>query len=365
MDAESSARLLLFGAVALILVAATGFIAFGYWYSEVRPEGRTVLKADGIEVSYAAMKRRMEYELFLTPQYIQLLNALPEVAYANLLNELTFISRADDAFGITATEDEINAEIRQRAGVPEDADQRVFADRFRDVLTSSNLTEGEYRRVAQAAVLQNKLLDKFAAEAPAEIEQVKVEMISVDDLAGAQSARDRVVAGEDWATVAREVSTQPDVDTNGGLQPYEPAGVLNQAVNDWAFQAAINEISEPLSVISGQGPYFVARLLDRSMQPLREEQKTPYATRQLEQWLADTQATMDIVRRWELNDQRAALSEIDLTPAEQNQPVVVPSVVFDTPAADATVPTESSSPAAGDDGAGPDPSGAPQPDDGP
>jgi len=59
MDSERSARFLLFGAVALILVVAAGFIGFGYWYAEVRPEGRTVLQADGRQLGVRVSSVRL------------------------------------------------------------------------------------------------------------------------------------------------------------------------------------------------------------------------------------------------------------------------------------------------------------------
>jgi hypothetical protein len=37
LDSEQSARLLIFGAVALVVAAAAAFLIFGYWYSVVRP----------------------------------------------------------------------------------------------------------------------------------------------------------------------------------------------------------------------------------------------------------------------------------------------------------------------------------------
>ena len=64
-DSEQSARLLIFGAVALVILIAAGFLVFGYWYSVIRPRNRTVLRVENISVSYTAMKRRMAYE-FLT-----------------------------------------------------------------------------------------------------------------------------------------------------------------------------------------------------------------------------------------------------------------------------------------------------------
>ena len=43
--------------VALVLLLALGFVAFGWYWTEKRPLGRTVLQVDQYKVSYAGMKR--------------------------------------------------------------------------------------------------------------------------------------------------------------------------------------------------------------------------------------------------------------------------------------------------------------------
>ncbi|MHB8377745.1 MAG: hypothetical protein ACYDEB_12445, partial [Dehalococcoidia bacterium] len=58
LDSERSSRLLLYGGVLFVLLLAGGFIAFGYYNSVIKPRHRTVLGADGINISYLAMKRR-------------------------------------------------------------------------------------------------------------------------------------------------------------------------------------------------------------------------------------------------------------------------------------------------------------------
>lgn len=366
MDSERSARVLLFGAVGLIVVIAAAFIAFGYWYAEVRPEGRTVLKVDDISVSFKSMKRRMSYELFVTPQYQQAPQVLPVGAYQSLINELTVISRAGE-LGVTATDEEVETHLRERIGVAADADQRTFADRFRTALDASGLSESEYRRLVKSEVLEKKIRDQFTAQAPASVQQSQVELISTADREEADAVRARVAAGEDWATVAREVSTEPDVQTTGGLQEYGPENTLNQVYDDFAFTANPGDISEPMSLIDGQGPYYIVRVKDRSDQPLTEDQKPAYVSAQYNKWLEDTQANMTIERHWDTSDQQEALLDVLKNPPsqQQQQPIVVPTAAPGTPAAAPTSAAPGAPPADPDgtgDSAPPPPSGAPQPD---
>jgi hypothetical protein len=367
MDSERSARLLLFGAVALILAVSAAFIGFGYWYSEIRPEGRTVLKADGLEVSFSEMKRRMEYERALEPQYEAALSVLPEVAYLASLQDLTIISRAGE-LGVSVTAEDIDAALRLRLGVAADADQRAFADAFRDELDSTGLHEGEYRRIVEAELLGEKIREKFTAEAPATVEQAQVDQIGAANLEIAQQARQRVVAGEPWDVVARELSNETNVEETGGRQEFTPNGSLNAAYNDYAFEAEIGEISEPLSAFNNQPPFYIVRVVERSEQPLTEAQKPAYVQQQFDTWLSDTQAKMEIERNWDETDQREALNDIlsdnpPVAPRPQ-QPAVQPTVIIATPAADATPAGGAGGPTAPAEDTAPDPSGAPQPDNG-
>src|SRR5574341_1318948 len=69
LDSDQSARLLLFGVTAAVLLAAAAFLAIGYYVSVIKPRGRTVLEVEGVKVSYAAMKRRMQHEYYSNVSY--------------------------------------------------------------------------------------------------------------------------------------------------------------------------------------------------------------------------------------------------------------------------------------------------------
>ncbi len=149
LDSEQSARLLIFGVVALVVIVAAGFLVFGYWYSVVRPRNRTVLRVENISVSYTAMKRRMAYE-FLTNTNYQTqtgVQILPEATYQTLLNELTEITQAEGKLGVTVDDATVDQQLRTRIGVAAAADQRTFADGLRKELEKTGLTESELRRL--------------------------------------------------------------------------------------------------------------------------------------------------------------------------------------------------------------------------
>jgi len=314
LDDEQRTRLLIIGGVVAILAFVFGLVLFGYWYSVVRPRGRTVLEVDGAKVSYTAMKRRMGYEYFQNVRYQQsqgAISQLPRDAYNKLVDELTKVTQAEPRLGITASDDEVTKHLRDQIGVTQDADARVFADAFRRTLDTSGLHEDEYRRMMKAEVLDDKITEKFKAELPLAVQQAKLEVIQTTTKDDAQKAADRIKAGEDFATVAREVSKESDVQTTGGVHDYAPKGTtFPKAYDDYAFTAPVGQLSDPLST-SDNGPFYIVRVVDRSDQPVQESQKGQLASQKSAEWLQQTkddlQAHNKIIDKWDTKSQNDAL----------------------------------------------------------
>lgn len=316
MDSEQQARLLLIGVTALVVIVAVAFIGFGYYNSVVKPRNRTVLQADDVKVSYSDMKRRMKFEYFSSISFQQNPSALPEATYANLLNELTLVQRAREDLGITTTPEELDKKLRARIGAAEDADQPTFATRLKSALETSGLKEKEYRRLVEAELLMEKVREKFKAEAPATVPQAKIAVMVTDDRTKLEAAAARVKAGDDWATVAKEVSIEPDVQTKGGIKEFAPAGSFSVVYDDYAFSGAVGQVSD---IIDDNGIFYIVRVDAREERPLEEVQTTPYVNRAYADWLENVQEQMLIVRDWDEGAQRDALLDV-LEDAPQRQP---------------------------------------------
>ncbi len=311
MDSEQSARLLLFGVTAAVLIAVAAFLVIGYYVSVIQPRGRTVLQVDDTEVSYSAMKRRVAHEYYTTPAYqtLQSVRLVPGIAYSNLVDELVLINRAETALGLTIDAAALDAEERLEIGVGADADEATYSERYRSALSASRLHDDEFKRKIRAAVIADKAREKLNTETPAVVPQAKVELILTSELETAQQAVDRVRAGEDWKTVATELSLESDAATTGGLKDYEFEKALPAAYQSFAFSAPIGDISEPLQDPSGQGAYYVVRLVDRSDQALTEEQKPAYQSARYTDWLGEIRSQAVIVDKWTTDDEAQASAQ--------------------------------------------------------
>ena len=76
----------------------------------------------------------------------------------------------------------------------------------------------------------------------------------------AQQLRQRILDGEDFATLAREYSNEPGADTSGGNLPPAPRGTYEDAFDAYVWTADIDAISEP--VRTGYG-FHIIQVLER------------------------------------------------------------------------------------------------------
>jgi hypothetical protein len=323
LDAEQQARVLLIGGVALVVIVALAFVGLGYYFSVIKPRGRTVLQVDDVKVSYSDMRRRMEYEFFQNAQYQQAPQILPSAALVALEDELTLVKRAESSLGLTIDQAEFDERFNTKIGAPSNADQRAFADALRQALEAAGLNEEEYRRLVRAEILEEKAKEKFRLELPANVEQARVEVITVQEREEADAVIARLNAGEEFAAVAREVSLEPDAATTGGVHEFAPRGSYPDAYADYAFTAPPGQLSGPLQALSGG--FYIVRVLERSEQPVSEDQKPQLVNERYEEWLNATQQEMEtsgaLVRSFDEDDQVDALTAVlgDAAPRLEEQ----------------------------------------------
>jgi len=82
-------------------------------------------------------------------------------------------------------------------------------------------------------------------------ETVDVAHILTETKEAAEAARQRILAGESFADVAKEVSTDPTSAEDGGLYPETPRGAMVPEFEEKMFNIPIGEISEPFKTNFG------------------------------------------------------------------------------------------------------------------
>lgn len=301
-QAESRNRFLLVGAVIAVMVVALGVIGFGYWDTNIRPKGETVLQVGDRSFSLSYMERRIQYSVAQTGYELpdNLTNAQLQQLVGSLVDQL--ITSVEDEeltrqgaheMGIGATEEEIDNEIAQSQGLGADADPEEFRTAYREAVRSSGLSTEDFRDIMEASVLETKIRDKFLEEAPDSAEQVQFQLILVATEEEAQSVIDRLDAGEDFGDLAKELSLDTATKDQGGVRDWTPLRTLLDEVQEAILPLDIGERSEPILI--PQGYLILEPLEEPTERETTDDQKAALANRTFFDWQDEIRSRVGVV----------------------------------------------------------------------
>jgi len=309
-ERERSNHRLILGGVVAVVVIAVGFIAFGWYQTQIKPLSKTVLRVEEYKYDLGHLERRMDLELersssfFLQSQQNLLL--LPQVVVDQLTAEAVLLS-SGDSFNLTVTDEDVAAEVRFRGALADDVEADVYAEVLRSQVEESGLRRSEYERMLRASVMEDKVRDYFRFLAPLEEDQIRATIIQVSSQEDADRALQLLQEGEDFTTVAVMVDASPaalDLDwfARGGSPQVVPD------VEDFLFDAEIGDRSE---IIQQFGFFFIAELLEREdNRPLDDEQRQRVAERDLDAWAQAQREELDIVEDLTQEDIGIAFEDI-------------------------------------------------------
>ena len=196
---------------------------------------------------------------------------------------------------VSVSDDEVNKALNQ---VVED---RFYGDasQLQDFLSKRNVTLDDLKAQLKRQILHQKMMDSVKAEVKVNDSDVQaayqegisnyvhperrqVRQIVTADQASAMQAANRIASGEEFATVAKQVSIDAKTKNNGGFVGIVTKGELPPAVGDAAFSLQLNQISTPVK--SDQGWYIVrVELIQPAMNQSFDsvkQQLTEYVTNQ-------------------------------------------------------------------------------------
>jgi parvulin-like peptidyl-prolyl isomerase len=312
-DPEQISRILLVGGVVAVLLIAAGVIAFGWYQTEIKPGGKTVLQVGETEYSLNALTRRVkltvkENTTFQQQQYAQV---LPDYLMLQLEREAKLLERANTINDITVTEEEIDNKIKENGSLAADADARAFAAEYSKQVEASGLHRDEFRQKIRADLLEEKVRNYFLYLAPAEEAQVRARVIVVEDVGEGRQVLERLAAGEDFATVAREVSKDTTSAEKGGEVDWSTRGAFADAkIEDFLFdeEAKAGDRSEVIDTDAGA---YIVELIERAdSRALDATQKQLVADRELRDWLKAQDEELTIERHLSAEDTNRVLNDV-------------------------------------------------------
>ena len=224
----------------LAALATVALLSFspGYPATAADDSSKVVARVNGQSITEADMemaKNEIGSDLANLPPEVQR-RALAEYLIDNML----FAEAAEHAKLAQTPEFENQMRYLRR---------RVLRERFFEQTLKGKVSEDEARKIYDARVSQLKPEDEFAAR-----------HILVDSEEKAKELRAEIVAGADFAELAKENSTDPGSKANGGLLGYFTKGQMVPEFEAAVVKMQKGEVSAPVKTAFG---WHVIKLEDR------------------------------------------------------------------------------------------------------
>lgn len=330
-------RNLLAGVGAALLISLF-VLAYGYWREVVRIGDQPIVEVSGQPITTESYARYLAVRQALVDQqmanvaqaataagsdpskqpYQQQLDLLQQErsgAFSASLTQLAegvLLRREAASRGIEVTEDEINEEIIAEGRLIRDGPAPIFTSssegeqdpssskpmtldeakaEIRAVLSraGNTITEDEYWRLAiEPRVLRDRLTEELGKDVPTTAEQVHARHILVEKEDEATAIKERLEKGEDFATLARELSKDSGTKEKGGDLGWFARGVMVREFEDAAFA---QEPGAQIVVVQSSFGWHVMQVLEKDAnRPLTDEQLREARLKHFNAWLRDLEA---------------------------------------------------------------------------
>jgi parvulin-like peptidyl-prolyl isomerase len=165
--------------------------------------------------------------------------------------------------------------------------QEGFESKFndsKDALMKIGLKEKDYLAFFDLQILQTKLTEEITADVPHVEKQIWARHILVADEATALSIIERLKNGEDFADLARKLSTDTGSAANGGDLGWFGTGAMVPAFETAAF--ALEKSGDyTLTPVKSDFGYHIIQLIAKQDRPLTAEQYDAAKNKAFQDWL--------------------------------------------------------------------------------
>ena len=276
---------------AIFLLVVVGFIVYGWWDSQMGPPhsramrvGETTLNLDFFSRRVKGMLRDFGLAGSGQPVDSSTFSSVVSIAVGTLEQEILLRERAPIDLALSPTPDDVEREIASRLSVSRD-DPAAYQTAYEADRKARDLSDKEYRQMIEASLLSRWVNEGFVRAVPGAADQVRIRQI----LVGAQEDADRVVerlnAGEDFATVAKEMSSDDATKDADGEKGWVAMEELGSSYAAKVFALEVGQRSEPLE---GEGGFLVIEVEEKQAgRPLETAQRTAIGSRHSGLWLAE------------------------------------------------------------------------------
>jgi peptidyl-prolyl cis-trans isomerase D len=158
------------------------------------------------------------------------------------------------------------------------------------VFSELGLTEADYRNLVRFDLLQTKMFDYVTKDMKPVEEQVWARHILVADEATANQVYDRLMKGEDFAALAKELSTDTSNNQTGGDLGWFGKGVMDATFEAAAFSQKIGEIGKPVQTSFG---WHIIQVIGHEDRPLTADQFDQAKQTAFTKWIDELRTKAD------------------------------------------------------------------------
>lgn len=305
--------------IVVLAVIVVSVLAVGLIQELGLKPGEPVAIVNGTKVrtdDYEALVAVLSYNLFvnlqsidtgqetadlLTSYYQQQLESVPRVAFEQLIGDV-LIQEEADKLGLAVTDDEVEQAIfaqpqvpvTDTTTIPTPIPQDEMNTRYRASLQQMGVSDAQFREIVRRDLLRSKLQDYLANEVATTGLVAHVRIIQTETEQEAQAALSQVESGEDFAIVAREVSTDTQTAENGGDLGWVTTGQITSRYGEELERNVFSMSPSDIRVVQSNDMWYVVELVDLDQNgPLPEEVVNSRKAAALSDWLAAREASPD------------------------------------------------------------------------
>lgn len=231
-------------------------------------------------------RRVAQYEQALADQGLDPAQARDQVLEG--LIDGALIQQGAVALGIQVSDEELDRQVE--ADIEAGGGQAAF----NEWLQATGQTREDYREMLRQSMISQRAMEAVTGGLQTEAEQVHARHIQVESEEEAQEILAQLQQGADFATLARERSTDLATRENGGDLGWFPRGMVAPELENAAFALQPGEVSDALPL--GEG-YQLIQLVEReAARPLPPDMQIELQQAAFERWLAELRAAATIVR---------------------------------------------------------------------
>lgn len=215
-------RNILFTTIAIVALVAV-VAGAGYYVMAIVPYQKPIIKVNNQSINIRYLLNRILMNYNSNSNFgINIKGTMQSIA-----NELTVQQDAPQYVG-TVTDTDIDQTLRTLAKPDSTTNltDTEFKQWYKKQLTSTRLSDKEFRNLVQISVLALRMTDYLGQTISATTSQVHLNVIKVSTLSQATAAKARIDGGESFASVAKAVSTDTTTKDNGGDMGWVPYKAL-------------------------------------------------------------------------------------------------------------------------------------------